>query len=120
MDLSLIDKVYATFPLVVKDASGNTVTPSAVAVAFLPFRTSPTTSTPWTAVTYASGSVTVLLAGPLADQSGAVAVPSGGGYLWARITDSPEVEAVRVAWVTAPNSPTTTTTSSLVGTAVVA
>lgn len=121
MDLSLIDKVYATFPLTVKDSSGNTVTPSTVDVAFLPFRRSPDVGTVWTSASYAAGSVTVLLAGPLADPTGAVVAPSGGGELWVRITDSPEVEAVRVAWVSAPSTPLApTTTSSLVGIAVVA
>lgn len=120
MELSLIDKVHATFPLTVKDSDGNAVTPSAVGVAFLPFRGSPDTVTAWIPATYAAGAVTVLLAGPLADPTGAVVVPPGGGQLWVRITDSPEVEAVRVAWVSAPSTPLAPPTTSVVGLAVVA
>ncbi|MGZ4617194.1 MAG: hypothetical protein ACXV3F_00390 [Frankiaceae bacterium] len=100
VNLSRIDRKYADYPITVTLRDGTTVTPAGVDVALLPPRTGPTSSTTWTAAQFTAGTATVLLAGPDADPTGALAVPVGGGDLWFRITDSPEVEAVKADRIT--------------------
>lgn len=99
MDISPIDKVPASFPITGTDDQGNPATLTNVAVALLPYRTDPTAATVWTPATITNGRVSLVLAGPAADPSGAVAVPTGGGYLWAKDTESSTVQAVRVGFV---------------------
>lgn len=100
MDLSRIDRIYAKIPITAKLADGTTATIGAVDVALLPPRTTPTGATVWTVATYAAGVATVLLAGPDADPAGALVVPTGGADLWARVVDTPEVDAALVGRVT--------------------
>jgi hypothetical protein len=99
VDLSPIDRVYVKFPVTGKLADGSAATVTGVDVALLPFRTDPATVTTWTPAAYADGIASVLLAGPAADPSGALPVPVGGAELWARVTDTPEVQAVRVGFI---------------------
>lgn len=99
MDISPIDKVPASFPISGTDDLGNPVTLTSVAVAFLPFRTDPSAATTWTPATVSNGRVSLILAGPAADPTGAIPVPVGGGYLWAKDTESSTVQAVRVGFV---------------------
>lgn len=61
-------------------------------VALLSPRSKPTLATTWTAATYAGGVVTVLLAGPDADPTGALAVPTTAD-LWVKVTNGTEVDA---------------------------
>lgn len=100
MQLSPIDRLYARFPIIVRDSSGAVVTPAAIDVCLLPYRATPSGSTIWTPSTYAAGVVTVLLAGPAADPTSALAVSAAGARLWVRITDNPEVQAIPVDSIT--------------------
>lgn len=97
MELARIDRKYARIPVTATLASGAAATITGVDVALLPPRTTPTATTTWTAATYASGVATVLLAGPDAAGSGALVVPASGADLWIRVTDTPEVDAEKIA-----------------------
>jgi hypothetical protein len=93
---SSIDRKYAHFPVTATLADGSAATISGVDVALLPYRTGPDASTTWTPAVYANGIATVLLAGPDADPTGALALPTGGASVWARVVDNPEVDAAMV------------------------
>lgn len=79
------------------DADGNTVIITGVQAALLPYLAkSPTSSTVWKSAIYDSTAHTakVLIYGPDAADPGqtyAFALPVGGGDLWIRVVDSPEV-----------------------------
>lgn len=94
--LSRIDRVYRDYDVTATLRTGGPATITGVTVALLTPRTTPTAATVWTTATYAAGVATVLLAGPDADPTGAVVVPSGGADLWIRVSDSPEIDAARV------------------------
>lgn len=98
--LSRIDRQYRDYTVTATKKDGTPATLTGVDVAILPPRSRPTLSTTWTAATYAAGVATVLLAGPDADPSAAVVVPTGGGDLYIRVTDTPEIEAERVERIT--------------------
>lgn len=99
MNISPIDKVPASFPLTGTDDNGSPVTLTTVVVAVLPFRATPDGSTTWTPATYSSGRVHFTLAGPFADPTGALPIPTGGGQLWVKDTESSTIQAVRVGFV---------------------
>jgi hypothetical protein len=99
VNLSPIDRRYVHFPVSATLADGTPVTLAGVDVTVLPFRSTPSAATSWTAASYSSGQATVLVTGPAADPTGALPLPAGGGELWARITDNPEVQAVPVGFI---------------------
>lgn len=94
--ISRIDRLYRDYTVTATTRTGTPATLTGVTVALLPPRTTPTAATIWTAATYAAGIATVLLAGPDADPTSAVVVPSGGADLWIKVSDSPEIDAERV------------------------
>lgn len=96
MILNRIDKQYVEIDVTATLANGDAAPLDGVDVALLAPRHTPTAATTWTAATYAAGTATVLLAGPEANPTGALVVPSGGADLWIRVTDEPEVDAARV------------------------
>lgn len=100
MELSRIDRLYASIDVTGTLADGSPATITGVDVALLAPRATPVAATVWTAATYADGTARVLLAGPDANPVGALAVPAGGGDLWIRVTDTPEVDATKVERVT--------------------
>lgn len=98
LEWTRISALNITFPVSPTDAAGDPIVISGVDCALLPYRSKgPTASTTWVAATYAAGEATVLVAGPDAEDPGASALQiadgSGGGDLWARVTDNPEVDA---------------------------
>lgn len=100
MELSRIDCQYVDLEVTATLRDGTAATLTGVDVAILPYRTRPTAATAWTASTYAAGVATVLISGP--DAGGvpnALVVPDGGGELWVRVVDAPEVDAARVAFI---------------------
>lgn len=95
--ISRIDRLYREYNVDATLRDGSEADLNGVTVAVLPPRSAPTAATTWTTVAYASGVATVLLAGPDADPAGAdVVVPTGGGDLWIRVSDAPEIDATRV------------------------
>lgn len=100
VQISRIDRLYRYYDVTATLPNGSPATLTGVTVALLPPRTRPTGATTWTAATYAAGVATVLLAGPDADPTGAVVVPSGGADLWIKVVDTPEVDAERVERIT--------------------
>lgn len=94
--MSSIDRLHIAVAVTAKLADGTPATLAGVDVAVLPRSTVPTASTAWTASSYSNGTATVLVAGPAADQTSAIALPRDGGDLWIRITDAPEVQAAFV------------------------
>ena len=99
-ELSRVDRLIRTYDLATIPLGGDgAATPSAVLVALLPPRSGPSAATVWTSVTYAAGIVTVLLAGPDADPTGAVVVPASAD-LWMKVVDTPEIDAVKVERIT--------------------
>lgn len=98
--MSRVDRVYRVYDITATLPDGSPVTLTGVDVALLTPRSTPTAATTWTAATYVNGVATVLLAGPAADTTGALAVPTGGADLWIRVTDNPEVTATRVERIT--------------------
>lgn len=95
-ELSRIDRKYRDYTVTATLKNGSPATLTGVSVAILPSGTRPTGTTVWTAATYAAGVATVLFAGPDADPTGAITVPAGGGYVWIKVTDTPEVDAERI------------------------
>lgn len=96
-ELSRIDRIEHTSSLA-KAFPGRTLT--SVSVAILPVRVDPTVATVWFPVTVVGDGVTAVYAGPDADSSGgAIPVPASAD-LWAKLTDSPEVDAQKVERIT--------------------
>lgn len=93
-EFTRITKKYVRIPVTAVLATGAVATLAGLDVALLPTGSTVTGATTWTAATWASGVATVLLAGPDATATGALTVPAGGGDLYGRVTDSPEVDAV--------------------------
>lgn len=96
LTLSRIDRVYRDYDVTATEKDGTPAVLTGVTVALLAPRTTPTSATVWTSATYVSGTATVLLAGPDADPTGALVVPSGGADLWIRIADTPEIDAEKI------------------------
>lgn len=95
-----ITALEVTFPVTPKDADGNVVSIAGVDCALLPYRAlGPDASTTWVGASWdgVAGEATILVAGPDAADPGAgglqLADGSGGGDLWARNVDNPEVDA---------------------------
>lgn len=92
--MSRIDRLYRDYTVTATLRDGTTATLTGVTVALLPPGATPTAATTWTTAAYTAGVATVLLAGPDADPTGAdLVVPSTGGHLWIRVSDTPEVDA---------------------------
>lgn len=100
LTLSRIDRLYRDYDVTATLRNGNPATLTGVDIALLTPRATPTATTTWTAATYSAGVATVLLAGPDADPTGAVVVPTAGADLWVRVADTPEVDAERVERIT--------------------
>jgi hypothetical protein len=64
-------------------------------------RTVPTSASTWTPTTYASGTATILLAGPQADPTGALVV-TGSGDLWILPVGGTDVREMKVGRVFVP------------------
>lgn len=99
--MSRVDRMFREYDVTAALPDGSPVAVTGVDVALLPPRATPTADTVWTATEVTAGVATVLLAGPEADDTDALAVPAAGADLWLRLTDIPEVLAVRVERVTA-------------------
>lgn len=100
-EISRIDRVYRTYQVAATDENGDPAALSGVDFALVPPDTgSPAAATTWTAGTGGGTEWRVLLAGPDASPTSALVVPAWGGSLWLRVTDSPEVLAVKVDEVT--------------------
>lgn len=95
MDLPRIGRKYAKITATATDADGDSIVLTAVHVALLEPETKPDADTTWIATELVSGKFRVLFAGPYAAGDGAIVVLDDSD-LWARVTDSPEVDAV---WV---------------------
>lgn len=98
--LSPLDRLYIEVDVAAALLDGTPTTVTGVDVAVLPTPKLPDASTTWTPADYAAGVATVLLAGPAADPTDAVVVTSPRGDLWLRVTDIPEVQAVKASRVT--------------------
>jgi dihydrofolate reductase len=98
VDLNRIDCQYVDITVTATLRNGEPAPLTAVDVAVLTQRATPTADTSWTAAVYSDDIATVLLAGPDAQPDiGALTVPVGGGDLWIRVVDAPEVDAARIA-----------------------
>jgi hypothetical protein len=86
----------------VDNATHQAVTLAGVDLTLLAVGSMPDDTTVWTASTYASGVATALVVGSLVTSppSGALVVPDAGAGLWARITDTPEVDVRFLALIT--------------------
>jgi hypothetical protein len=87
------------FPVAPTDAAGDPITIPGVDCALLPYRAKgPDAFTTWVPAVYDSiaGTATILVAGPDAAATSSASLQlaegSGGGDLWARVADSPEVD----------------------------
>jgi glucosylceramidase len=98
VELTRVSRLYVEIDVAATLPGGGSATISGVDVALLPVGSGPDASTAWSAATYATGTATVLLAGPDAGGSGAIVVPSDAD-LWAKVTDSPEIDAAKVTRV---------------------
>lgn len=96
MQISPIDRQYASISVQATLADGTAATLDAVDVAVLSRGRSPDASTSWTAATAAGDLWQIMLAGPYADPTDAIVVPLNGADLWLRVTDTPEIQAVLV------------------------
>lgn len=109
LTISRIDRIVRSYNVVATLGTGVPDVISGIEVALLPPRVAPDINTAWTAAQYASGTATVLYAGPDADETGAIVVPTGGADVWMRVIDSPEVQAVKVERITVLGSGGTVT-----------
>lgn len=82
------------------DAKKNPVILDAVEMAFLPRYVSPDATTVWTHAVYRDDVATITVVGPEAvtDSATYLRVPTGGGVLWGRAVDNPEVDAFAIAF----------------------
>lgn len=104
------EKLYRTYRATFTDKDGNVVTDVDLQAGILLPGSTPRGTTTWTDVTYTAypepdedgyhGETTVLLAGPDADPTGAIALPARGGDFYLNVTDSPEIDAKRVERIT--------------------
>lgn len=100
LTLSRVDRLYRRYAVTATLAGGGAATITAVDVAFLPPRATPTSTTTWTPTTYTTGVATILIAGPDAAGNGALVIPADGADVWLRVVDSPEIDAERVERIT--------------------
>jgi hypothetical protein len=99
VDLTRITRKYAHIDLTVTLANGTPAAVTGVDVAFLDPQAKPTGATEWTPAEPAGDGYRVLLAGPDADPAGAVVITDAVA-LWARVTDTPEVDVVKLDRIT--------------------
>jgi len=98
LELSRVDIIDETYPLTPL-FPGLNLAGATVSVAVLAVGRKPTAATVWFPQTLAAGSVTVRLAGPDADSTGAVAV-SATSELWAKVTTADgQVDAAKIGRV---------------------
>lgn len=98
MELNRTDCQYVDIEVSATLRDGAPAPLTGVDVAMLAKRRTPDTTTVWTAATYNDGVATVLLAGPQAAAvPDSLVVPDGGGDLWIRVIDAPEVDSAHVA-----------------------
>jgi hypothetical protein len=95
MEFTRISRKYVHIPVTATLADGNPAPLAGVDVTLLPVNHRPDADTAWTAADYADGVGTVLIAGPDADPDGALPLAADAD-LWIRVTDTPEVDAVKV------------------------
>lgn len=101
MILSRIDRRYVEFEVAGALPDGTAAPLTAVDVALLAPRATPTAATVWTPADYTDGVASVLLAGPeAATDATALVVPAEGCDLWFRVLDEPEVLTAHVERVT--------------------
>lgn len=96
MQIAGVDRIYAHMTVTATLFDGTAAAVTGIQAAVLRRGTAPSAATPWTSATLVNGRWRVLLAGPYADPAGAIVVPATGGDLWARVTDNPEVQTVKV------------------------
>lgn len=98
--LTRVSNEAISFPLSATNPDGTPVTITGAKVALLPKRRGPNAATVWTTASFAAGTVSIRLAGPDADPTGAtLVVGEAGGDLWALplgITDYNPVRIERV------------------------
>lgn len=100
MNLGRLERRYAYFPVTVTLADGAPAEPAGVDVMLLA-RGATLTAAGWTTAELEDGRVRVLLAGPDAEPvDGALTVPIDGADLYARVTDTPEIDTARVERIT--------------------
>lgn len=91
---------YADITVTATLATGAPTTISGVDVALVPPGSTPTATTVWVASRWVSPVAQVLLIGPLATVGSpptySLTVPAVGGDLWARVTDTPEIDAALI------------------------
>lgn len=92
MNFSRIDRRPVTITITATNADTTAATIAAIQVALLPVDRKPTAATTWKAVEYAGGKAEVLLAGPDADPTGALVIPTSGARLWIK---DPAVDATQ-------------------------
>lgn len=91
-NLTVLSRKLVHWPLTATLPDGTAATIAGVDVAFLPPGARPGGSTAWTAGGWNGQQVTVLLAGPSADPTGATVLDVGAHVPWFRVTDAPEVD----------------------------
>lgn len=96
MKLNRIARKYVHIPLTVTLADGSPAPISGADLALVPPGSSLTAQTVWVPSEWADGRASVLVAGPEADPEDALVIPVEGVDVWARITDSPEVDVAKV------------------------
>lgn len=94
MNFSPVSRKNVYLTLTARLASGQLTSIAGASVAVVPPREAPSSSTTWVDAVWNSPVARILVAGPQADPTGALVLPSGGGDLWVRITDATEVDAV--------------------------
>lgn len=100
MKLSQIGLKYVDVTVAATLANGTPATLAGVDLTVVPPGSSPDQHTVWTASSYNSTTkvATILVAGPnyATPPAGSLVAPVTGGDLWARVTDTPEVDAALV------------------------
>lgn len=98
-ELSRIDRLTKTYALADYFPGGVPSGVTAVSVALLSPRSTPTGSTVWFLADSTADAFTVLLAGPDTDSTGALVVPASAD-LWVKVAATPQVDAQKVERVT--------------------
>ena len=103
--ISAVDKVYRTYQGTFTDKTGAPVTPASVDVVLIPHATELVSGLSWTTVTLTAGKLQLLYAGPLADPTSAMPVLATGSDVYARVTDTPEVQATLIDTILIAHTP---------------
>lgn len=99
MELTRISRKYGHIPVTATLHDGEPATITAVTVALMLPGATPNAATTWLPTTYADGEAVALFVGPDADPTGAIVAESSRD-LWARVVDTPEVDATKVGRIT--------------------